>query len=397
MAADFLWGAATAAHQVEGGNRWNDWWALEEAGRLPHRSGEACRHFELYESDFDLARSLGHNAHRLSLEWSRIEPEEGRGSAGALAHYTRVVAALCARGLEPFVTLQHFTLPAWLARRGGWLAADAEERYLAFVERVARALSGQVRHWITINEPTVYVKHAYVSCDWPPCGARSWPSAVRALRKLGRAHVAAYDLLHRQQADARVGIAHSAPYVVPCNPGRARDRLTAWLRNQSLNVMPFRCFGRPAREALDFIGINYYARQVVRSEGLSPFGRECTTDHHGGRRHFSQLGWEVLPAGLREVLHHYSRFGLPLYVTENGIATRDEDERTQYLRDHVASLMQARAEGVDVRGYFWWSLMDNYEWAAGREPRFGLYETDYPTQERRERPAAIAYRELISG
>ena len=148
-AANFLWGASTAAHQVEGGNRWNDWWALEESGRLPHRSGEACRHYDLYESDFDLARSLGHNAHRLSLEWSRIEPADGEWNEAALAHYADVMAALRARGLEPLVTLQHFTLPAWLARRGGWLAPDALERFARYVDVAARALAGQVRHWIT--------------------------------------------------------------------------------------------------------------------------------------------------------------------------------------------------------------------------------------------------------
>jgi beta-glucosidase len=393
----FLWGAATAAHQVEGGNRWNDWWALEEAGRLPHRSGDACRHYELYESDFDLARSLGHNAHRLSIEWSRIEPAEGQWSDAALEHYLRVMAALRRRGLEPLVTLQHFTLPAWLARRGGWLAPDAVERFARYVEVAARALAGDVRYWITINEPTVYVKHAYLACDWPPLGRRSWSAAARALQRLGRAHARAYDLLHAQRGDAMVGISHSAPYVVPCDPGRAADRLAARLRDFALNEIPFRCFGRPARTVLDFIGLNYYARQVVRARGASPFGTECTEDHHGAKRHFSTLGWEVYPPGLAEVLRRFSAFGLPLMVTENGIATGDEDERTQYLRDHVASLARARAEGVDVRGYFWWTLMDNYEWTSGRQARFGLCETNYATQARRPRPAALAYRNLIAG
>jgi beta-glucosidase len=394
-AADFLWGASTAAHQVEGGNRWNDWWALEESGRLPHRSGEACRHYELYESDFDLARSLGHNAHRLSLEWSRIEPVDGEWNDEALDHYARVMAALRARGLEPLVTLQHFTLPAWLASRGGWLAPEALERFDRYVQAAARALARDVRLWITINEPTVYAKHAYVNCDWPPCGRRSWLDAARVVHRLGRAHVRAYETVHRQRPDAMVGIAHSAPYVVPCNPGSAADRLAARLRDGALNTIPFRCFGRPAREALDFIGINYYARQVVRA-GASPFGIECTADHHGAKRHFSALDWEVHPPGLAAVLGRFSRHGLPLMVTENGIATGDEDERTQYLRDHVASLSQARKDGVDVRGYFWWTLMDNYEWAAGKTARFGLCETDYATQARRPRAAAFAFRELIA-
>lgn len=391
----FLWGAATAAHQVEGGNRWNDWWPLEESGRLPHRSGEACRHFELYESDFDLARSLGHNAHRLSIEWSRIEPADGEMSDDALGHYGDVIAALCSRGLEPLVTLQHFTLPAWLAARGGWLAPDAVARYARYVDAVARALSSQVRHWITVNEPTVYAKHAYVSCDWPPCGRRSWHAALRALQRLGQAHTRAFEILHRHRADAMVGLAHSAPYVVPCNPADGRDRLAARIRDTALNDIPFRLFGRPAREVLDFIGINYYARQVVRASGLAPFGRECTENHHGERRAFSALGWEIHPPGLAAVLQRFSRHGVPLIVTENGIASRDENERTRYLTKHVGSLHQARAAGIDVRGYFYWTLMDNYEWTAGRDVQFGLCATDFATQERRPRPAALAFRELV--
>lgn len=390
-----LWGAATAAHQVEGGNRWNDWWPLEESGRLPHRSGDACRHFELYESDFDLACSLGHNAHRLSLEWSRIEPADGAWSDEAINHYVRVIEALRRRGLEPLVTLQHFTLPDWLARRGGWLAADAVPRFARYVETIARTLAANVQYWITINEPTVYVKHAYVSCDWPPCGRRSWSAAARAMRRLGAAHVQAYDILHRHRADAMVGIAHSAPYIVPCNPGSAGDRLAAWTRDAALNAIPFRLFGRPARKALDFIGLNYYARQVVRAQGRSPFGSECLGDHHGESRHFSRLGWEVYPPGLVEVLRRFSQHGVPLIVTENGIATDDETERTRFLTDHVASLRRARDEGIDVRGYFYWTLMDNYEWTAGREARFGLCATDFATQARQPRPAALAYRTLI--
>jgi len=392
----FLWGAATAAHQVEGGNRWNDWWALEEAGRLPHRSGEACRHYETFDADFALGRSLGHNAHRLSFEWSRIEPTPGAWNDDAIAHYAAVVDSLRRHGLEPVVTLQHFTLPAWLAARGGWLAPDAVERFAGYVDVVARAFSGRVCHWITINEPTVYVKHAYVSCDWPPCGRRSWLDAARALRALGRAHTAAYDVLHRHDGDAQVGIAHSAPWVVPCNPDRAADRLAARLRDAALNDIPLRLFGRPAREALDFIGLNYYARQIVAAKGASPFGRECTEDHHGGPRHFSTLGWEVHAPGLAEVLRRFARHGLPLVVTENGIATGDEAERTAYLVDHVASLRQALAEGLDVRGYFYWTLMDNYEWTAGRTARFGLCETDFATQARSPRPAALAFRDLIN-
>ena len=396
----FLWGAATSSHQVEGGNRWNDWWELEQGGRLPHRSDEACRHYERYESDFDLARSFGHNAHRLSIEWSRIEPRPGEWNQAELDHYGDVISALRRRDLEPVVTLHHFTNPAWLARRGGWTVRGCVEAFTRYVEQVSARLAGSVRYWLTVNEPTVYAKHAYVSCDWPPCGDRSWRRAAIALRNLCRAHCAAHSVLHRHRPDAMVGLAHSAPWVVPCDPGRLADRLAARSRDFALNRLPFRLLGANPGRVLDYIGINYYARQVVRarseSGGLSPFGTECTVDHHGAPRTFSPLGWEVYAPGLADVLRRFSRYGLPLMVTENGIATDDEALRSRYLRDHVGAVGQSVLSGVPVLGYFYWTLMDNYEWAAGRTARFGLAQTDFATQARRPRPAAEAFRSIIA-
>ncbi len=166
--AGFLWGAATSSHQVEGGNRWNDWWEHEEAGRLPYRSADACCHWERYEEDFELARVWGHNAHRLSIEWSRVEPEPGVWNEEALAHYRRVIEALKRRGLEPLVTLHHFTNPRWFARRGGWERRDSPQLLVRYVQRTAAVLGADVRYWLTINEPTVYIKRAYVAGDWPP-------------------------------------------------------------------------------------------------------------------------------------------------------------------------------------------------------------------------------------
>ena len=394
----FLWGAATSSHQVEGGNRWNDWWELEESGRLPHRSAEACRHYERYEADFDLAQSLGHNAHRLSIEWSRVEPREGEWSAAALDHYAAVMAALRRRSMEPIVTLHHFTNPAWFAARGGWTRADSVACFVRYVDVVAARLSGDVRYWLTINEPMVYVKHAYVVCDWPPCGRRSWSKAARALRNLCRAHAAAYPVLHRHRSDVMVGLAHNAPWVVPCNPRNPGDRIAACLRNEVLNRSVFRLLGRPPREVLDFIGINYYARQVVRWRpalgAALLFGSECTADHHGAPRVFTSLGWEVFAPGLREVLRQFGHHGLPLMVTENGIATDDDALRSDYLETHVRAVGDAIQGGAAVLGYLYWTLMDNYEWTEGRNARFGLAETDFATQERRLRPAGRVFKSI---
>lgn len=397
----FLIGAASAAHQVEGGNRWNDWWELEESGRLPHRSGEACRHYELYEADFDLARSLGHNAHRLSIEWSRIEPREGEWNEDALSHYGAVVKALRDRGMEPVVTLHHFTNPAWFARRGGWVRRDSERFFARYVQRVAQRLATQVRFWITINEPTVYVKHAYVAGDWPPCVRKSWSSAARVLVNMGRAHAAAYGIVHDARPDAMVGIAHSAPYVVPCDPTRLADRVAAKLRDFTLNHAFFTLLGRRPAAVLDFVGLNYYARQVVRWRPVvGPavlFGSECKDDHHGQPRRFTELGWEVHAPGLRETLMLFRKYGVPLMVTENGIATSDEDARSDYLRQHVEALGQALRAGVPVLGYFYWTLMDNYEWVEGRGARFGLFGVDFATQQRTPRPAVRLFESICRG
>jgi beta-glucosidase len=396
----FLWGAATASHQVEGGNRHNDWWELEQGGRLPHMSGEACRHYELYEADFDLAQALAHNAHRLSIEWSRIEPRPGVWNDAELEHYAAVLAALRTRGIEPIVTLHHFTNPAWFAQRGGWTRPDSVALFARYVERVAGRLAGQVRFWLTVNEPTVYVKHAYVAGDWPPCQPQAWPMAARAMYHLCRAHVAAYRVLHAIDSDAMVGLAHSAPYVVACDPGSLADRTAARLRDFALNGLLFRLLGRHPVEVLDFIGVNYYARQVVRAQGSTGramlFGAECKEEHHGAPRAFTPMGWEIYSPGLRLVLERFRRYGVPLMVTENGIATTDEVAREAYLKMHLQALGQAVEEGIPVLGYLYWTLMDNYEWTEGRGARFGLIAVDFATQARTVRPAAQAFRKVCA-
>jgi beta-glucosidase len=391
----FLWGAATSSHQVEGDNRWNDWWQHEQAGRLPHRSGAACRHYELFEQDFDLARRLGHNAHRLSLEWSRIEPREGVRDDAALDHYQRVIGALRQRGLEPIVTLHHFTNPAWFHASGGWLRRDAAHLFARYAECVGRRLAPEVRYWLTVNEPTVLVMQGYVNAAWPPFLRSAWRKATLACRNLARAHVAGYRALHRCRADCRVGFAHSAPQVVPCDPRSRRDRIAAWIRDLILNRAFFAMIGARPRwrpnGALDFIGLNYYTRTVIRSGGWSPrglLGQTCHQPHHSDQGPLSSIGWEVYPTGLLAVLRRFSTFGLPLLITENGIATDDEHLREAFLVEHLEQLAIAIAERVDVIGYLYWSLMDNFEWDHGLAPHFGLAAVDETSGQRRIRPAA---------
>ncbi len=385
----FLWGAATAAHQVEGDNRASDWWAAEESGRLPHRSGRACDHLRRYEADFDLARAFGHNAHRLSLEWSRLEPEPGVRDEAAFGHYERVLEALRARGLEPVVTLHHFTAPRWFAERGGWLAADALDRFAAHVDAVVERFGSQIRWWITINEPTVLAKHGWVTGDWPPFVRGRWDLAFRVIHRLCAAHRRAYRRIHVRVPHALVSFAHSIPWIEPCDPSRTFDRLAARLRTAFLVDWCFDRVREAGRLLLDYVAVNYYTRSIVRWRARGRallFGADCHEPHHGPRL-FDDLGQELWPEGLLQVLRRCARLGLPVLVTENGIATTDDGLRLAHLRGHLEALARALAEGVELRGYLHWSLLDNFEWAKGTTARFGLAATDFATLERRPRPA----------
>ena len=396
----FLWGASTSSHQVEGDNRSNDWWEHEQSGRLPHKSGEACRHYERFEQDFDMARAWGHNAHRFSIEWSRIEPSEGVWSTDALNHYRDVIRALRARGLEPVVTLHHFTNPAWFSRSGGWLRLDSARLFARYAQHTIQSLGAAVKYWLTINEPTDYVMQGYINGEWPPFLKSAWAKAAIVFRNLARAHIAVYQLLHRCRPDARVGFSHNASPVFPCNPGSTRDGVAARLRNLIWNRAFFYLIGvrhRPPRQttrSLDFVGLNYYKRTIVRSSGWGMkalVGRACQVPHHHDQGPISATGWEVYPAGLKAVLENFSRFGLPLLITENGIATDDESLRLDFIMKHLESLARALEQGVDIVGYLYWSLMDNFEWALGTKPRFGLARVDYNTQQRVPRPCVESF------
>lgn len=390
----FLWGAGTSSHQVEGQNHLNDWWEAEQAGRLPYKSGDACRQYELYEQDFDMARGWGHTVHRLSIEWSRCEPTPGTWSSTEIDHYRAVVGALRQRGMEPVVTLHHFTNPAWFARRGGWLRNDSVELFCRYVDRIARDLGDSVHYWITLNEPTVLSKRAFLNGLWPPFHQRKWGEATRVFRNLIRAHRSAYRVLHSLSPQFRVGLAHSTPVIQPCRAERFGDRAVAWLRDLVLNRALLRLAGGNGSR-FDFLGLNYYTRTIVRrGTGWGPstaLGEECDADHHADRGRRSTCGWEIYPPGLSTVLRRYAPIGVPILITENGLATEDEEQRRVFLAEHIESVAKALASGVDVIGYIYWSLLDNYEWDLGFTQRFGLAGVDFRTQQRKPRPAAELY------
>ncbi|MFA5144536.1 MAG: glycoside hydrolase family 1 protein [Candidatus Omnitrophota bacterium] len=390
---DFLWGAATSAYQVEGGNANSDWWQWEkEKGK--ERSGSACCHYELYKRDFDLAKGLHHNAHRFSIEWSRIEPREGKFSRKELKHYLDVVLALKKRNIEPIVTLHHFSNPAWFARSGGWVNPRSSSRFLRYCEFVIPPLAKHVRYWITINEPTVYISHAYILGVWPP-QAKSYLKATAVEENLALAHVKAYRLIHKIYKESglakpAVSIAQNVMTFIPRNRD-LKNRLSAYLRDRVYNLGFLERIMRHniMSKAMDFIGINYYSRQVVdlKKFGLLNLATD-TRDEKYSRGGKNSLGWDIYPRGIYEVLMELKKYHLPVMITENGICTFDDDQRWKYIYDHLRNIHHAMRKGVPVTGYLYWSLLDNFEWDKGFAPRFGLIGIDYETYKRTVRKSA---------
>jgi len=412
---EFLWGSATSAHQVEGGNTMNDWWEWEEKGKAADKSGEACQHYTRFQEDFDIAKALHHNAHRFSIEWSRIEPEEGQWSHSTLLHYREVLQALRARGLEPIVTLHHFTNPKWLSRSGGWESPTVVERFSRYVRYVVDFMGNDIRYWITLNEPFVSMYQGYVAGIWPP-GVKSFEKAIRVIRHQMLAHARAYRIIHTVSEQNLwpapfVGIAKSMIVFAPCSRRSLADRLSTWARHAFFNRLDLRALtsGRlmypgifferhPAIEkTLDFVGLNYYTRDFVHFGGMSLldlFGTICSQEHHATSGPRNTLGWEVYPEGIYQSLREIHRFHLPVLVTENGLCADRDEERWSFIHSHLLQVHQAMREGIPVWGYLYWSLLDNFEWVEGFKPRFGLVEVDYKTQRRAVRPSAKRYAEV---
>lgn len=408
----FLWGSATSSHQVEGNNVHNDWWEWEQAGKLREPSGKACDHWNLFREDFKLAKSIHHNAHRFSLEWSRIEPEEGKFDGEVLRHYAEVVAALRTHELEPIVTLHHFTLPLWLAKRGGWCDKQAPELFTRYAQKVFEVLGKRVRYWMTINEPEVYIFKSYLTGEWPP-GEKSYEKAYVVGVHLLKAHVLAYaamksaDPTLARDREPQIGFAKHVSVFHPCSCNSWKDRVSTWLRDVMFNHLFIKALvkGRvfypgffhvrlPRGQTLDFIGINYYTRNFVHHQNFripGIFGDICPAGEHPDVQLRNSLGWAIYPEGMYRVVKSFAKFKLPILISENGICTDRDEERTSFIHEHLWQLGRAIQEGAPVFGYLYWSLLDNFEWADGFGPHFGLVEVDYKTQARHIKPSAHEY------
>lgn len=393
----FYWGAATASYQVEGGIENCDWAEAARAGRVPP-CGAACDHYNRYESDFDIAKELGHNCHRISIEWARIEPEEGTFDEREIGHYLAVLAALRARHIKPFVTLWHFTLPQWFADKGGFENPESPKLFARYCGYVAKKLGNDCRHFSTMNEPLVFASNGWRRGTWPPF--RAWPLMEHALqavpgarpfvekrtafgnvrayfrvaKNLAHAHNAAYDAIKAAAFGAEVGVVHQVIlFHANWNPF---NKLLATFMNWHWTHQ----FIKRIVQKTDSIGVNYYLHKK--------FGDTRVYEK-------TDMNWDVYPEGLYGALLMLKRYGKPLWVSEAGVADARDAIRGEYITRLVRAMHAAIAQGADVRGYMYWSLLDNYEWAHGFEKRFGLVEIDYGTLERKIRPSASVYKQII--
>lgn len=385
----FLWGTATAGHQVEGNNTDSDIWALEQSGTpmLPERSGDACDSYHRWREDLDIVRDLGLNSYRFGIEWARIEPVPGHFSLAGLAHYRRMVEGCLERGITPVVTLHHFTSPAWFSAGGGWLGADGVDLFRRYVHQAKAILDGVP--WVcTVNEPNMLamITGARRAAAEPAgkedgehrqlvAGAMPPPDQAASEALISAHHAAREEL--SDLAGLRTGwtVANQNFEAVD----GADDLAAEWAYTREDQFLD-------AAKDDDFVGVQAYTRVVLGPEGP----RE---PEPGTRR--TLTGWEFHPQALEGAVRHTAERtgGVPVMVTENGIATASDDERIEYTSGALAGLGRAIADGVDVRGYLHWSLLDNYEWGTW-EPTFGLVEVDRQTFERTVKPSGRWYGDL---
>ncbi|HJP80819.1 MAG TPA: glycoside hydrolase family 1 protein [Candidatus Saccharimonadales bacterium] len=402
---NFFWGAASSAHQVEGGTH-NQWtvWELEnakaKAAQAPHQwgdldswdrvkeeatdpgnyvSGRATDHYHLYEDDFDLIEKLNMNMFRFSVEWSRIEPREGAWNVEAIDHYKEYIAELRRRGIEPMLTLFHFTLPTWFTALGGFEKRSNVKYFVRFAEKILRELGSSVKYVITINEPVVYANESYLTGSWTP-NITNKVLFFRVLNNLIYAHNQTAQMIHGLGRRYKVSVAKNSIYYYAGD-----DSL---LSRKTADVLQYAWddyFLRRIRKNCDWLGVNYYFSYRV-------YGYRV----HNPNEHMSDLGWDLSPVNIEFALERlYEKYGLPIIITENGLADSADEQRQWWITQTLIGMQRALDNGVRLEGYLHWSLTDNFEWDRGIWPRFGLAAVDYKTQQRTLRPSALWFGKII--
>jgi beta-glucosidase len=402
----FLWGTATAAHQVEGNNTNSDWWEWEHRADspVPDKSGDAIDHYNRYVEDIAMLADLGFGVYRFSVEWARIEPEEGTFDPAALRHYRTMVEAARSDGLIPMVTLHHFTVPRWFAAKGGFQSAEAPTLFDRYVRAVVNTLGDTVDHYCTINEPGVLAMGGYLGAfGWPP-GTKDMDSWHRAINQLRLCHVAARDAVKTIRPQARVGLTQAMTEYEANEAGRP---VMEYLRKYNEDVFFEVC------EPDDFIGVQTYSRVPITPPGWTkPFAkslidlaplrrallpslvRRNTADfadtERGDDIRRTDMGYEYRPQAIAATVRRAAELlpGKDIIVTENGIATTDDRERIEFITQALTGLHAVIQEGIPLKGYIHWSAFDNFEWALGYRMQFGLIAVDRSTQERTPKPSA---------
>lgn len=395
----FLWGAATSSHQIEGGthNQWSVWelenakakaaqadyhyseypmWhAMKAEAKSPvnYVSGKLADHYNRYEEDFELLQKMNMNAYRFSIEWSRIEPKEGSWNAEAIAHYKDYIASLKRRGIEPILTLLHFSLPVWFMEKGGFEHRSNVKHFVRFAERAVAELGKGVKYVITINEPEVYAGESYLYQNWPPARSNKY-TFWRVLDNQLYAHKKVYGVIKQMNSRMRIGIAKNSVYFYPGD--------TAWLSRVSATVMQWAQDDYTLRRVVkqtDFLGLNYYQSSRV-------FGYRV---HNAENIPSSDVDWTITPGDIEYVLQRWHRkYNKPIMITENGVADAADVYRQAWIKETIVALQRAQNDGIQLLGYLHWSLLDNFEWAYGKWPRFGLASIDYSNGVRSLRPSA---------
>jgi beta-glucosidase len=411
---NFLWGASTSGHQVEGGNhdQWTVWelahaseLAAEAPKRLSHLpswdriktaaqdpsnyvSGKGVEHYSRYEEDFGLAKELNLNALRFGIEWSRIEPEEGQWDQAAIDHYHDYIKQMKKRGIEPVMNIWHWTMPVWFTDKGAFKYRKNLEYFSRFVEKVAAEYAGELKWILILNEPNVYATFGYLvseptSGNWPP-GEKNILSFAKVYWNLALAHRKAYKILKKANPHVQISLASQLANIQAKRPHNELDELTTKFMRYFWNWF----FLRRVRQQMDFVGFNYYFTDYYTGVGKRQDPKIPLND----------MGWYMEPEGLYPLLLSVSRHhkGKPILVTENGVADAEDEYRRWWIEESLVAMERAISEGVDVRGYIHWSLLDNFEWENGWWPKFGLIAVDREHGMKRTiRPSAKWFAERI--
>ena len=396
---DFLWGASTASHQVEGGtvNQWSVW-ELEHASELAktaedrlgwvpsweevkdqaqdpenYISGKGIEHYKRYETDFKLLTDLNMNAFRFGIEWSRIEPEEGKWDANEVEHYRKYLQSLLDMDIKPMLNIWHWTMPTWFTDKGGFENSKNIAYFERFVQKIADEYGSQLSYVITLNEPNVYASFSYLTGEWVPEQKNLW-KFMKVYYNLVRAHRRAYKTLKADHKHLQVGVAAQLANIQAKRPHNTIDQFSTKYMRMFWNWW----FLRRIRKYQDFVGFNYYFTDYFKGF----MKRENPSVP------LNDLGWYMEPEGLYPLLLRvWARYKKPIFVTENGLADAKDEHRRWWIEETIVAMERALSEGVDLRGYFHWSLLDNFEWKYGWWPKFGLIEVDRSTMQRKVRPS----------